>query len=218
MPRSASLKLALLAVMPILLLQSAPAASQVQGVIPVPTRTAPAAAVAGSPSQLTYTTPPIPTSNPNAQLQITVPVKLSGLPADAAVFRVWCRTNAYELLARRVKDAAEALVFGDIPAAAPGAMRSVYTEVTVPIVYDPSAVGVRPADLANALQHKVSYFCELQIARNRNNTTRTLQGDVLFQGGSDQAPGATTHTQLPTSTFLLENPSQTVGFVEGYFP
>ena len=134
MPRSASLKLALLAVMPILLLQSAPAASQVQGVIPVPTRTAPAAAVAGSPSQLTYTTPPIPTSNPNAQLQITVPVKLSGLPADAAVFRVWCRTNAYELLARRVKDAAEALVFGDIPAAAPGAMRSVYTEVTVPIV------------------------------------------------------------------------------------
>ena len=216
MPRSASLKLALLAVMPILLLQSAPAASQVQGVIPVPTRTAPAAAVAGSPSQLTYTTPPIPTSNPNAQFQITVPVKLSGLPTDAAVFRVLCRTDVPALSSKKLNGSAEGFAYGDIPAAAPGALRSVFTEITVPITY--GTLGLPPEVLTMALQETVRYFCELQIARSRNDTARSIQGGVLFVGASTVAPGGTTRVQAPQSAFLLENAAQTVGFVEGRFP
>jgi len=224
MPRSASLKLALLAAMPILLLQSVPAASQVQGVIPVPTRTVAAAAAMASPSQPAYTTPPIPTSNPNAQIQITVPVKLSGLPADAAVFRVVCQAFLGRLpmmISAQLRGSA----YVDIPAAAPGALRAIYTEVTVPITANAAASArpVKPAELIEALGERIHYSCDLYIARNRNDQTLpgfgagSLQGDTLFYGGHSQ-PATGPSTQAPQSTFILANISQTVGFVEGDFP
>jgi hypothetical protein len=190
----------------------------------MPTMTMSQGVVAANTAQQAFTYPPLPSPDPSAPIQITVPVRLSGLPTYAKAFRVSCGVRfSTGATIYTTRFPATGFANGTIPGSGPE-LHSVYTEVTVPVRV-PRAIAMDTSDAGylTTLSGPAAYRCFITIAQNFNGVPDdtyfyyTLSDNILFSSGRTYGQ---TGPPIPPdkSKFMVSTVTTTVSWVEGNIP